>query len=93
MHTADLVTLDPTVRLLLGQVHAALDGNEVVQTTPSLCIWTTDGRIAPTIIHEASLQASVQEAHALITGKLNARRRQRERDEAEGGVIIPDYMY
>jgi hypothetical protein len=91
---ADLVTQDPSVRVQVGPVHAAVDGVEVASTTPALWIWSASDRFTPRHFHEATLDASIDAAlqflsMSLIPGQTSLR----ASDEQEGGIIIPDYMY
>ena len=91
---ADLVALDPTIRVQVGPVHAAIDGVEVTSTTPALWVWSARDRFAPRRFHEATLAASIEAAHHFLNAQLDgAATSLRANDEQEGGIIIPDYMY
>lgn len=93
----DLVALDPTVRVDVGTIHAAIDSEGTASATPSLWIWSTGNRFTPRRFHESTLDASIAAAHDFLSGHLVAvtasNRALRIRDEQEGGIIIPDYMY
>ena len=94
---ADLVALDPSIRAQVGPVHAAIDGVEVASTTPALWVWSTRDRFAPRRFHEGTLAASIEAAHRFLRDRLapaaSATPSLRTRDEQDGGIIIPDYMY
>jgi hypothetical protein len=98
---AELFALDPTVRAQVGPVHATIDGAETVSPTPALWIWSSQDRFTPRRFHESTLDASIAAAHEFLSGRLVAttstvtasHRALRTKDEQEGGIIIPDYMY
>ncbi|MGC4192281.1 MAG: hypothetical protein QM589_14105 [Thermomicrobiales bacterium] len=90
---ADLVALDPSIRVQIGPVHAAIDGVEVASTTPALWIWSSCNRFTPRWFHEETLEASIAAAHRFLHGRLATATSLRASDEREGGIIIPDYMY
>lgn len=91
---ADLVTIDPAIRVMVGAVHAALDREAFASTNPAIWIWTTDNRFPPKLVQESSLESSLAAAQRFLH-KTYTRpaATQRAADEAEGGIIIPDYMY
>lgn len=92
----DLVSLDPTIRVEIGTLHTPGDATS---STPSLWIWSTGERFTPRRFQEATLDASIAAAHDFLNDRLIAaptrlrHRALRTRDEQEGGIIIPDYMY
>lgn len=92
---ADLVMRDPTIRVQVGTVHAAIDGVEVASTTPSLWVWSSSGRFAPRRFHEETLDGSVEAAIRFLDSSCRSQTASslRVSDEQEGGIIIPDYMY
>ncbi|MGB3327823.1 MAG: hypothetical protein WBA46_02650 [Thermomicrobiales bacterium] len=92
---ADLVARDPSIRVQIGVVHAAIDGVEVASTTPALWIWSAHDRFAPSRFHEPTLEASIDAANHFLTAHLAGATATslRAADELEGGFIIPDYMY
>lgn len=91
---AELVTIDPAVRVMVGAVHAALDREAFASTNPAIWIWTTDNRFPPTLVHESSLESSLETAQRFLRKTFTRlATTQRAADEAEGGIIIPDYMY
>ena len=91
---AELVAIDPTIRVMVGAVHAALDREAFASTSPAIWIWSTDNRFPPKLIHEPGLEGSLETAQRFLH-KAYARpaATKRSSDEAEGGIIIPDYMY
>ncbi|MGC4106252.1 MAG: hypothetical protein QM753_07830 [Thermomicrobiales bacterium] len=90
---ADLVTLEPSIRVQIGTVHAAIDGVEVASTTPALWVWSSRDRFSPRCFHEETLDASIEAAHHFLNARLIGSTSLRANDEQEGGIIIPDYMY
>ncbi|HWK81776.1 MAG TPA: hypothetical protein VNP95_13480 [Thermomicrobiales bacterium] len=92
---ADLVARDPSIRVQVGPVHAAIDGVEVASTVPALWVWSTRDRFSPCRFHETTLDASIEAAHRFLDAHLVTTHRTslRASDEQEGGIIIPDYMY
>ena len=95
----DLVALDPTIRVEIGTPHTPGETMETASRTPSIWIWSTGERFAPQRFQESTFEASVSAAHAFLSDRLAAaaatlrHRALRTRDEQEGGIIIPDYMY
>ncbi|MGN6032819.1 MAG: hypothetical protein ACTHQE_14290 [Thermomicrobiales bacterium] len=92
---ADLVARDPSIRVQVGPVHAAIDGVEVASTVPALWVWSTRDRFSPRRFHETTLDASIEAANRFLEDQLVTARSTslRASDEQEGGIIIPDYMY
>jgi hypothetical protein len=91
---AELVAIDPAIRVMVGAVHAALDREAFASTSPAIWIWSTDNRFPPKLFHEPSLESSLETAqHFLHQTYMRPAATQRAADEAEGGIIIPDYMY
>lgn len=95
----DLVALDPTICVEVGNVHAAPTGGDAGSGAPSLWIWSTGNRFTPRRFQESTLDASIAAAHTFLSGRFvvsaasNLHRALRTKDEQEGGIIIPDYMY
>ncbi|HEU0165357.1 MAG TPA: hypothetical protein VFQ54_09960 [Thermomicrobiales bacterium] len=91
---SDLIAFHPSIRVMVGKVHASVDDTSFASTEPAVWLWSTDGRIRPTFVQEGTLEQSLQSAHLQLRKFFcGASRSQREADEAEGGIIIPDYMY
>lgn len=91
---AELVAIDPAVRVMVGAVHAALDREAFASTSPAIWIWSTDNRFPPQLFHESSLEDSLESAQRFLhQSYTRSAATQRAADEAEGGIIIPDYMY
>jgi hypothetical protein len=91
---SDLIAFHPTIRVMVGEVHASVDETAFTSKEPALWLWSTDGRIQPTLVQEGTLEQSLQAAHLQLRNSFcRSSRSQREADEAEGGIIIPDYMY
>ncbi len=91
---AALVAIDPAIRVMIGTIHAALDHEAFTSANPAIWIWTTNNRFPPTLFHEANLEQSLEKAHCFLhTAGQRPFANKRAADEAEGGFIIPDYMY
>ncbi len=91
---AELVAIDPAIRVMVGAVHAALDREAFASSSPAIWIWSTDNRFPPKLIHESSLEGSLETAQRFLQKtSTRAVATKRAADEAEGGIIIPDYMY
>jgi hypothetical protein len=89
-----LVAIDSSVRVMVGTIHASLDHDVFASSNPAIWIWTTTGRVPATLFHEPIFEQSLERAqHFLERSFSRASANQRASDEAEGGIIIPDYMY
>lgn len=90
----DLLAIDPSVRVMVGDVLAPTGGSTSSPVDHAICYWTTDGRIRPRLIQERTPAENLKAAFAQLRASFaRTVRSQKEADEAEGGIIIPDYMY
>jgi hypothetical protein len=89
-----LVAIDSSVRVMVGTIHASLDHDVFASSNPAIWIWTTTSRVPATLFHESTFERSLEQAHRFLERSFSrAAANQRASDEAEGGIIIPDYMY
>lgn len=89
-----LVAIDPSIRVMVGTIHASLDHDVFASSNPAIWIWTTTNRLPAMLIHESTFEQSLERAQRILaTSFTPAVVNQRAADEAEGGIIIPDYMY
>jgi len=90
---AELVAIAPHIRVMTGMVHAEIDGQPFTSVNPAVWVWATDNRFPPTLFSESSLDCALEKAWRFLQKHQRAAASQRAADEAEGGIIIPDYMY